>query len=148
MEFLDIATPYIKPGGAVLDFGSGPLPVPSRLLSELGFAVTVYDPLFAPEQGWKTLSWDAIIVHEVAEHIAQPGVEFARLAGRLVPGGVLCVRTRFLPEERGRFAAWHYRTDETHIGFFSARSASALATRLGLVPLLIEGPDRILLKKP
>jgi hypothetical protein len=148
MEFLRVATPYIKPGGEVLDFGSGPLPVPAALLSAQGFEVTVYDPLFAPARGWDARSWDAIVVHEVAEHLAQPGMEFARLAERLVPGGVLCVRTRFLPEQREKFASWHYRADMTHVGFFSARSATALACRLGLAIALVEDPDRIILSKP
>jgi len=147
MDYLRIATPYIKPGGAILDFGSGPQPVPAALLSGLGFEVTIYDPFFAPETRWNTRLWDAIMVHEVAEHVQEPGTIFSSLAKMLVPGGVLCVRTRFLPEKREAFQNWHYRTDPTHVGFFSARSITALANRLGLGILRLEEPDRIILAK-
>ena len=146
-EFLHVAAPYIKPGGMVLDFGSGPQPVPAGMLSDMGFTVTAYDPLFAPVEDWRMRTWDAIVLHEVAEHLAQPWQVFAGLAGLLVPGGVLCIRTRFLPVRRESFATWHYRSDETHVGFFSARSARSMAVRLGLSPLLIEDPDRIILAR-
>jgi len=86
-------------------------------------------------------------VHEVAEHVQEPGTIFSSLAKMLVPGGVLCVRTRFLPEKREAFQNWHYRTDPTHVGFFSARSITALANRLGLGILRLEEPDRIILAK-
>jgi hypothetical protein len=147
MDFLDVAAPYIKPGGTVLDFGSGPQPVPAGLLASRGFTVTLYDPLFAPDEGWREATWDAIMVHEVAEHLAHPGEIYDTLAASLAPDGVLCIRTRFLPQDPSQFSSWHYRTDPTHVGFFNARSASVLACRLGLSPLLIEEPDRIIVKR-
>jgi len=147
MEFMHVATPYLKPGSEVLDFGSGPEPVPAQLLSRMGFPVTLYDPMFAPDENWRRRTWDAILVHEVAEHLVHPGVVFEELAASLAPGGVLCIRTRFLPDDHAMFITWHYRTDPTHVGFFCARSISELASRLGLSPLLIEGPDRAILAK-
>jgi len=146
MDFLNVAAPCIKPGGTVLDFGSGPQPIPAGLLSALGFAVTIYDPIFAPDEGWKLHDWDGVMVHEVAEHLAQPGVIFDSIAASLRPGGVLCIRTRFLPDDPAQFSTWHYKTDPTHVGFFSARSASVLAHRLGLAAVLIEKPDRLIFK--
>lgn len=153
-EFLDAAAAFLPAGSRVLDFGSGPEPVPARLLAERGCAVTVYDPYFAPGTGWREGAWDAILVHEVAEHLADPLPVFIELAGLLVPGGALCVRTRFPPGtgtldadeaagvERPEFSRWRYRMDETHVGFFSERSMEWLASRLGLRLELLEKPDR------
>jgi SAM-dependent methyltransferase len=161
-EFLDATAAFLPAGARVLDFGSGPEPVPARLLAERGCSVTIYDPFFAPGDAWRQDHWDAILVHEVAEHLAHPLPVFAELAGLLVPGGALCVRTRFPPVhhdagatanssvrcgchttvDRTEFARWRYRMDETHVGFFGERSMQWLASRLGLDLVLLEKPDR------
>jgi len=149
-EFLDATAAFLPAGGRVLDFGSGPEPVPARLLAERGCRVTIYDPYFAPGTAWRKSGWDAIMVHEVAEHLADPLPVFLELASLLVPGGALCVRTRFPPVgldtgttvDRAEFARWRYRMDETHVGFFSERSMEWLASRLGLSLALLQKPDR------
>ncbi len=146
-EFLDAAAAFMPAGARVLDFGSGPEPVPARLLTERGCAVSIYDPYFAPGDAWRQGTWDAILVHEVAEHLSYPLPVFIILAGLLVPGGALCVRTRFPPracetKDRAEFARWRYRMDETHVGFFSERSMAWLAERLELKVALLQKPDR------
>lgn len=146
-DFLDAAAVFMPAEARVLDFGSGPEPVPARLLTERGCAVSIYDPFFAPGDTWRHETWDAILVHEVAEHLANPLPVFIELASLLVPGGALCVRTRFPPGlgetiDRAGFTRWHYRMDETHVGFFSERSMEWLAVRLGLTLALLEKPDR------
>jgi len=77
-----------------------------------------------------------------------PGQTLGMLSRLLVTGGALCIRTRFVPRARADFPAWSYRTDPTHIGFFSVQSALTLANRCGLLPVRIEQPDRIVLLKP
>ncbi|PKL24661.1 MAG: 2-polyprenyl-3-methyl-5-hydroxy-6-metoxy-1,4-benzoquinol methylase [Spirochaetae bacterium HGW-Spirochaetae-3] len=144
-EYLDAVAEYLPPGATVLDFGSGPQPVPAMLLRERGCAVSVYDPYFAPGDAWRNARWDAILVHEVAEHLADPRAVFTELAALLSPGGALCVRTRFPPEGREAFSRWRYRMDETHVGFFAARSLERLGSRLGLRTALLEDPDRAVL---
>lgn len=149
-EFLDAAVAFLPAGARVLDFGSGPEPVPARLLAERGCSVTIYDPYFAPGSDWRQGTWDAILVHEVAEHLSDPLPVFSELAGLLVPGGALCVRTRFPPVgrnagttvDRTEFARWRYRMDETHVGFFNERSMEWLASKLGLGVAILEKPDR------
>jgi len=143
-----VAVPYMRPHCHVLDFGSGPVPVPSRMLEDRGFGVTTYDPFFAPDESWRKVRWETILVHEVAEHLVAPGTTLALLAGILRPGGLLCVRTRFLAMHLTGFADWAYRLDASHTGFFSARSALVMAGKLMLLPVRIEEPDRIILRKP
>jgi hypothetical protein len=147
-DFMDVAISYMQPHCRVLDFGSGPVPVPSRLLEERGFRVARFDPFFAPDESWRNTRWDAILVHEVAEHLAAPRSTFELLASIMNPGGILCVRTRFMPKRKADFTDWAYRQDTTHTGFFSVRTALVLAGRLSLLPTRIEEPDRILLRKP
>lgn len=153
-EFLDATAPYLKAGAHVLDFGSGPEPVPARLLAERGCTVTIYDPFFAPGDAWRKEHWDAILVHEVAEHLFEPAATFKELAALLAPGGSLCVRTRFPPArldgrlDRAGFSCWSYRTDPTHVGFFPERSFRRLSGALGLAMTLIEPPDRVVMTRP
>jgi SAM-dependent methyltransferase len=144
-EFLEAVERFLGPGARILDFGSGPEPVPARLLADRGFRVAVYDPFFAPGDAWKKESWDAILLHEVAEHLYAPGPTLSELAGLLVPGGALCVRTRFAPLDMAEFPLWRYRMDETHVGFFTERSFEVLASRLGLGVALLARPDRAVL---
>ena len=103
LDYLDAVAGFLPPGARVLDFGSGPEPVPARLLGERGCDVTVYDPFFAPGDAWKARCWDAILIHEVAEHLSTPLAVFSELSGLLEPGGALCVRTRFPPADRSFF---------------------------------------------
>ncbi len=148
-DYLDAVADYLPPGASVLDFGSGPEPVPAMMLRDRGCAVSAYDPFFAPGDAWRKASWDAILVHEVAEHLCEPGAALTELAALLAPGGAMCIRTRFPPENREDFGRWHYRMDETHVGFFAARSMEWLAERLGLELALLESPDRaVLVRRP
>lgn len=124
--------PYVPPGGRILDFGSGPVPVLARLLSDRGYRVSSYDPFFAPDRPDPADPFDLISLHEVAEHLARPYFELSRLARTLAPGGRLAIRTRFAPEDPGEFRTWWYREDPTHVGFFGSCTFSALAGRLGM----------------
>lgn len=148
LEFVEAVEPYLRPGGELLDFGSGPEPVPAALLRERGYSVLAYDPFFAPGDGWRSRTWDAVLVHEVAEHLAEPGAALAELAALLRPGGALCVRTRFPPADREAFAPWRYRMDSTHVGFFRPETFDWLSARLGLRAALVEPPDRAVLVRP
>ncbi|TFG78934.1 MAG: class I SAM-dependent methyltransferase, partial [Spirochaetales bacterium] len=114
--------PFARKGASILDFGSGPFPALAGMLGELGYAVGIYDPFFEPDESWRDRSWDAIILHEVAEHLLEPGTTLRELASRLAPEGVLCLRTRFAPDSANEFMQWWYRKDITHVGFFRRQS--------------------------
>ncbi|HOX31905.1 MAG TPA: class I SAM-dependent methyltransferase [Spirochaetales bacterium] len=138
--------PFLGPGARILDFGSGPVPALSLLLAERGFAARPYDPFFAPGSSWRRRSWEAIVLHEVAEHLRSPGRTLAALARRLAPGGILAVRTRFPPEDPAGFESWWYRRDSTHLGFWRPESFSRLARDTGLELALVREPDLAVLR--
>ncbi len=146
--FLDEVASFMPPGTRVLDFGSGPEPVPGRMLSERGCLVTSYDPYFAPDADWRRPGWDAILVHEVAEHLSAPKAVFTELVDLLSPGGALCIRTRFPPADRKAFELWRYRMDETHVGFLGEGSFRWIASKFGLELAMLTPPDRAVLVKP
>lgn len=145
--FLDAALGFVRPGSEILDFGSGPEPAPAVALAERGYKVSIWDPFFAPQLDWEARDWDYVLVHEVAEHLRDPAETLGRLARRLKAGGAMLVRTRFPPLDMRDFERWPYRLDPTHVGFFSERSAAWLASEMGLSPMLLERPDRIVLAK-
>ena len=138
--------PFAGLGARLLDFGSGPVPALADLLAERGFRVSVYDPIFAPDRAALAGPFDLVAVHEVAEHLHRPYLEFHRLLRGLAPGGCLAVRTRFAPQEPGEFEGWWYREDPTHVGFFGSRSLAALADRLGMVVALDDGIELAVLR--
>jgi hypothetical protein len=147
-EFVDEAlAPFLEPGASILDYGSGPVPALSLLLGERGFRALPYDPFFATGAAWRGRSWDAIALHEVAEHLRAPGRSLAYLAARLASGGILAVRTRFAPAREDEFAVWWYRRDLTHLGFWRASSFEFLAERLGLDLLAATEPDIAVLRR-
>jgi hypothetical protein len=63
------------------------------------------------------------------------------LRERLMPNGILALRTRFLPDDLDGFASWWYRMDPTHISFYRRDGLAALLGSLGLDTMLLEGED-------
>jgi SAM-dependent methyltransferase len=148
VSFVDAALyPYAERGCAVLDFGSGPSPALRGILEERAYGYMAYDPFFAPGGEWRMRSWQAIVVHEVAEHLRFPGAVFAELAGLLEPGGIVALRTRFPPESPEAFLSWRYRQDSTHIGFFSKACLKARGEALGLRLVYEDSEDTLSFKK-
>jgi len=135
--------PWLKPGMRVLDFGCGPSTLMEKLVTQSGMIGSSYDPFFLPETPWSKSQWDAIIMHEVAEHLANPLQTLSMVASCLKPGGILAIRTAFAPQERSNFLSWWYRLDTTHVGFFRARSLQQWATSQSLVQVFNNGVDSI-----
>lgn len=135
----------VSPGAKGLDFGCGPGPALSAMLTEAGFDMAVYDPFYAPERGPLRHSYDFITCSEVVEHFRCPGREFAALWKMLEPNGWLGVMTK-LVIDRQAFARWHYKNDPTHIAFFSRKTFRYLARQLN-ASLEFIGADVILLQK-
>ena len=116
--------------GRILDFGSGPEPVMALLLRNRGLPVETEDPYFAP--GRREGPFSLILSVEVFEHLADPVAVLDDLSRRLAFGGAVCLSTEFLPPDEELFVSWHYRTDPTHISFFSRRSLELLAETAGM----------------
>jgi hypothetical protein len=148
-RFIDLAlSPYLEPGASVLDFGSGPAEpaLLSRLMEKRGYLCSKYDPFFAPGRAWRGRKFSAIVLHEVLEHLRKPKQSLLYLAQKLFAGGILAIRTRFIPGGVEAFIPWWYRMDSTHLGFFSPESLSLLLEPAGLEPLSSAPPDIIVFR--
>ena len=123
--------PHLEPGSRILDFGSGPWPVLPGLLRAAGYRVDIFDPLFSPDPSYRENLYAAVVLLEVIEHIAEPYRILSGLLGNLGDGGLLVIRTQPRPAADTEFLRWWYREDPTHVSFFTRKSLSVLASRLG-----------------
>ena len=121
-----------KPYGQALDFGCGPGPVLATMLSQAGWKMALYDPFFVPEFPYDHYRYQLITMVEVAEHLFAPSSILAQLPKLLLPGGIMVIGTRSYPYRREAFAAWWYRIEPTHVGFFQYKTWHYLARVLGL----------------
>jgi len=128
-----------------LDFGCGPGPTLSLMLTETGQQMSIYDPYFADNPEVLTQQYDFICATEVIEHFYQPAREWQLWLNLLKPGGWLGLMTK-LSDQVSDFGNWHYKNDPTHVSFFSSHTFAYLAARDGF-RLEILGPDVILLQK-
>jgi Methyltransferase domain len=135
----------LAPNSQGLDFGSGPGPTLSVMLEAAGHRVVLYDPFYADDGAVFARPYDFITATEVVEHLRQPRMELDRLWGCLKPGGTFGLMTK-LSRDDAAFAGWHYKSDRTHICFFSVQTFEWLATRWQ-AKLVILGQDVILLHK-
>lgn len=129
-----------------LDFGSGPGPCLSLMLEEQGHQVWLYDLYYANDKEVFERQYDFITATEVVEHLAQPMVELQRLWSLLKPGGYLGLMTKMVVDV-AMFSTWHYKTDPTHISFFSRQTFDYLGEQWGSAPQII-GADVIIFQKP
>lgn len=119
-------------GAEGLDYGSGPGPTLSRMMSEAGRPTRDYDPFFAPDQTALERSYDFITCTETAEHFFDPAAEFDRLDALLRPGGWLAVMTT-VRDDAQPFAEWWYARDPTHVCFYRWRTMEWVARVHGWV---------------
>jgi len=131
-RFLDFIFRIPLPRGSrILDFGSGPEPVMASMLKKRGYDVFIEDPNFSPEKPEGL--FQLITSLEVFEHIPNPGRVIGILSSRLTENGRLCISTEFLSDDMESFEKWPYRSDATHIGFFSSRGLVRAAEKSGLI---------------
>ena len=148
--FLDrLLTPLaerLPEGARGLDYGSGPGPTLSRMLTEAGYPTVDYDPFFAPREEVLDRRWDFVTCSETAEHFFDPGREFRRLDRMLAPGGWLGLMTGIVTEDVD-FGSWWYARDPTHVAFYSPETLAWIAGDRGwkLVPA---GETVVLFRKP
>jgi hypothetical protein len=135
----------LAPGARGLDFGCGPGPALAQMFREAGFAMTVYDSMFAPNLAALNGNYDFVCATEVVEHLHFPGRELERLWTSLSAGGWLGIMTK-LVRDPAAFANWHYKNDPTHVCFFSADTWRWWAQQQN-AHLEILGADVILLQR-
>lgn len=120
----------LRAGARGLDFGCGPAPVLSEILTAAGFPCAAHDPFFAPGDGLLDEQYDFITCSEVVEHAHDPARMFAGLRRMLAPGGILGVMTMFHPGADA-FADWWYRRDPTHVCFYDEATMRWIGERHG-----------------
>ncbi len=119
----------VAAGGQILDYGCGPGPALAAMLTEHGYNVSLYDPIYQPDTAALGRRYDAITCTEVVEHFHHPAEEFRHLNDLLRPNGWLIVMTRFQTDD-ARFARWHYRRDPTHVVFYRPQTFAAVGRQL------------------
>ena len=140
-------TPYKDEINHVLEFGSGPTPVLSQILTQDGFNVDNYDKFFAPQKVYENKVYDLITSTEVIEHIAEVHALFDFFNQHLRSGGYLALMTQFLPQKRDEYLKWWYRRDPTHISFFTPQALQYLAQQHGFKRHYHDDKKVILLRK-
>ena len=120
----------LAPGARGLDYGSGPGPTLSRMLTEAGHPTVDYDPFFARREELLDRTWDFVTCSETAEHFFDPGREFRRLDRLLAPGGWLGLMTGIV-DDTVDFGAWWYARDPTHVAFYSRAALAWIAEERG-----------------
>jgi hypothetical protein len=132
-DFLDLSIgSYSEKIKTVLEFGSGPAPVLSKLLERRGFEVDIYDLYYAPQKVYETKSYDLITSTEVFEHLQKPLDILELLVKHTNTNGYIALMTKFPPKDDKEFLAWWYRRDPTHISFFTPKSFEVMAEKVGL----------------
>ena len=135
--YIQFVTPLVnrilkdfEPSARGLDFGCGTGPVITSELEKQGFNIELYDPYFQPNEKALNAKFDFIICCEVMEHFKNPTQEFQLLTSLLNKGGKLYCKTE-LWDESLDFHNWHYKSDPTHIIFYTSESLSWIKKNIG-----------------
>lgn len=114
-----------------LDFGSGPKPVLSGHLQQLGILMSCYDLYFHQDQLALRRKYDFVVSTEVIEHLYFPAIEIGRLQSLLRPEGKIFLMTQ-LHQGPEHFSSWWYPRDPTHVCFYSRLTMQWLADQFDL----------------
>lgn len=136
----------IPPNSEGLDFGCGPGPTLSRLFTDAGHRVALYDPFYAPDCSVLGRRYAFVTASEVIEHLHDPCRDLDLLWSLVDDGGWLGLMTESPPEGEA-FDRWHYKNDPTHVAFYPAETLRWLARRWGAEPQAI-GASVTLLRRP
>ena len=127
---------------SILDYGSGPEPVLVELLKNYrnkgilsrDCEIRGWDPFFASDTPLFEGGADLVTCLEVAEHFESPDEDFSKLSSSVKDGGFLAVGTMLLPQGgEEAFKNWWYRSDATHVSFYSEEAMRRVAAKNGLV---------------
>lgn len=113
----------------ILDFGSGPEYVLTKVLRKRGFDCVPYDPVYGLGEENLTSQFDIIIICESIEHVRDIQKELILLQRVCKPQGYIVIHTEMYPR-REDFLNWWYAMDPTHINFFNDEAIEALSVLL------------------
>ena len=128
---LEPVVKYVTPPASGLDFGCGPGPTLSVMLTEQGYTVADYDPVYFNHTALLDQQYDFVTCTEVIEHVHAPAKIWALLKRLLKTDGLLVIMTKRVISDQA-FANWHYKNDPTHVRFYSLQTFEYLAGLLGL----------------
>jgi SAM-dependent methyltransferase len=133
----------LAPGARGLDFGCGPAPTLSVMFEEADYTCAVYDLYYAPDQSVFETQYDFLTCSETMEHLGRPHEEFERFLQLVKPGGWIGIMTQLYDKAPVPFKGWHYKDDDTHVGFYSRMTFEFLADTYSL--RLEFHPDSVIL---
>jgi 2-polyprenyl-3-methyl-5-hydroxy-6-metoxy-1,4-benzoquinol methylase len=145
-RLVDPLCEVLPPNAQGLDFGCGPGPTLSAIMSERGYTVRNFDPFFFPDATYREQRYDFVTATEVLEHMFTPATEIRGLLNLIKPNGWLALMTSVRTPDVD-FENWHYPFDPTHVAFFSARSFEWIQRHWKL-EMLIPHPNVRLFRKP
>lgn len=139
-DFLDKAVfPFVK-GREGLDFGSGPVPVLGKILSEdYGYDMDLYDLNYAPEKVYQGKKYDLITSTEVVEHLSDPMEVFKLFQSLLKKDGILAIMTTFHDGNLKDFKEWYYIRDRSHKSFYTLKTLEYIGNQVGLEVIYSDG---------
>ncbi len=144
--FNEYIEPYFKAGDSILDFGSGPEPVLSKLLKKHGYKnIYIYDKYFTEDKSVLNKKYSGIIVVEVIEHIFEIRDIIKKLISMLNLNGILIIHSLF--HDNINFKNWWYAKDITHITFLSIDTIKKISEIFNLEIIKYSDTAAILKKK-
>lgn len=121
-----------------LDFGAGTGPVITKMLTESGYDMALYDPFFHDNPGVLNHRYDFIACCEVIEHFHQPAKEFCLLRSLLKASGALYCKTE-LVSDNAVFEDWYYKKDPTHVFFYHDKTFEWICENLSFSKVRTQG---------
>ena len=146
-RFIDFVLPGVGSVECALDFGSGASSLLADMLGEKGIVCDRYDPIYYPDDSYRTQNYGLIVSVEVFEHLHYPAETFVHLLERLEPEGFLAIQTQFHDNDVKKFLSWYYRLDPTHIVFFTPETFRKLCDLNGCRYLGDNGKNIVLIQK-
>ncbi len=131
--------------GPILDFGAGKEAVMTYLLCKEGFDATAFDPIYGLDDLSKAPFY-TIIMNEVIEHLYEPLSVLETVVPLLHDKGYLYINTE-LTDPVPNFEKWWYRSDPTHVIFFSEETFAHIAKKFKLTLIDCNHKNRVLLQK-
>lgn len=136
--FVQLLKKYCKPTDIGLDFGCGPGPVVTKMLSDENFNIKLYDPYFYPNAEVLNKLYDYIFAVEVVEHFNDPLNSFKKLFKLLKDGGYLLIQTEIYRNQKV-FNDWYYIKDLTHVIIYTEETVRKIAEYFKVQLIFLEG---------
>jgi hypothetical protein len=113
----------------ILDFGSGPEYVLTRVLLKRGIDCEPYDPVYGLGHEHLSSRFDIVMICETLEHVRDIQKELTLLQHICKPEGYVFIHTE-LYHRKEDFIHWWYAQDPTHINFFNGNAMGALSNMM------------------